>query len=135
MAIAVEFADVEAACRTWLRSAGSSAGARVYFNVPDKDPTGPWVTVNRVGGGPLQGTDAPTDAARVSFSCWGGTKFQAQQLSAEVSSAVFALKFGDTMGSSICCAAELLSVLWAPDPVSNTPRYLVDATIMVRSQS
>jgi hypothetical protein len=132
--LTVVFPDVEYASRTWLRAINTSAEGRVYFGNPDHDPPGPWVTLARVGGGPLI-SEAPADAARVRFDCWAATKFAAYQLAAEVASALFTLTAGTAMGPFVACASELHTVLWAPDPTDNTARYVVDGTLVVRSQS
>lgn len=131
MSTIIVFPDVEQATRVWLRSITTSAAGRVYFGTPDKTTNDPFVTLFRVGGGPLI-SEVPTDAARISFSCWAQTKHAAQQLSAEVASAVFNLRAGDVMGECTVCFATMLSSLWVPDSQSGTPRYIVDATIAVR---
>lgn len=130
------FADVEGALRTWLRTQSeitSLVGSRVFFGYPDSTQT-PLITISRVGGSPQTG-EAPLEDALVQFDCWGGIKNKAQ--AAQVMTALLGVLESmtprDLDSSTKGYGASVESVFWSPDPTNDQARYVVTATVTVRS--
>lgn len=109
--------DVEKAVRQWARDAGFTA----FFG-----PTGnlPEVVIQRVGGTDQQ--------ARLQFDCWGTYKADAATLAADLATELTAVASYDHDGIRLH-GAEWLSTRWLPDPESDTPRYVVEATFFATS--
>lgn len=131
-----DWPDTEGAVRTWLRNqTGVQAvvATRIYFGVPKPTATYPLVTVQRIGGGPTAG-DAPVDAAMLQIDVWGdkhangnGNKAGCWTVSAAVLAALEVVN--DTLiATSVRAAINVESVIWAPDPTDDRPRYVITAT-------
>lgn len=104
--------DVEKAVRQWTRDAGFAA----WFGATSRLPE---VVLQRVGG-----TD---EEALIQFDCWADTKAAAATLSADLATALTGLASYDHVGIRLH-AAVWLGTRWLPDSVSDTPRYIVEAT-------
>lgn len=131
--------DVEGALRTWLRAdAGLQAvvGNRVFFGVPKRATTWPLITVQRVGGG-QDFSDAPVDLALVQLDVWGqhdasgnGMKSEALTVLNTLRSRLDSLKNRTALSDDVdAFGIEVLSVVWAPDPEDDRPRYVVTAEV------
>ena len=133
--------DVEGGLRTYLRAnSGVSAlvGNRVFFGVPRKatETSFPLVTVQRVGGG-ADLSDAPVDVALLQVDCWGSLnangdplKVTATHLVNTVRAAVEAVNGRTTLTSGVdAFGITVESVVWAPDPDNDRPRYSVTAEV------
>ena len=131
------YADVEGLVKAWLSTTDVAplvtrpdGGQSIYMAMPAAAPI-PAVVLTRVGGGPRPRSTVPEDAARMQFNCWGKTRAQAGEISRTLMSALESLapNGGFVSGDARLAAAEVLSVLWLPDPESDTARYIVDARI------
>lgn len=137
MVSVVAYGDVESAAKAWLATTDvaplvtrTAGGLSVFLAMPASAPT-PCVIVRRVGGGPAVRKDLPEDHSRLSFDCWADTRSQAiliaRTLIAECDS--LGRNGGYIAGSVYLCVADVLSLLWLPDPDSDKPRYIVDALV------
>ena len=109
--------DVEKAVRAWARAQGFTAFFGATGNLPE-------VVIQRVGG-----TD---DEALVQFDCWATYKADAATLAADLATALTGLSSYDHDGIRLHDAVWLSS-RWLPDPESDTPRYVVEATVYATS--
>lgn len=134
--------DVEGALRTWLREHAdiqAVVGRRVFFGVP-KSPTWPLITVQRIGGG-QDSSEAPVDLALVQLDVWGSIDPSGNGRKAETTAAVNALRsvLGSVSNRTALTSAvdvfgiEVVSVVWAPDPEDDRPRYVVTAEVAAMS--
>lgn len=105
--------DVEKAVRQWARDGGFIA----WFGATGRRPE---VVLQRVGG-----TD---EQALLQFDCWADTKAAAATLAADLVTALTGLASYDHDGIRLHGASGPTS-RWLPDPVADTPRYIVEATI------
>lgn len=132
--------DVEAGVRAFLRAdtgVQALAAQRGYFGIPRQTPTFPLWTVQRVGGGPLPGEEAPVDVALVQVDCWGrlgedgGSKAEAWALATAVASAFSSIRSRTVLitGTS-ALDATVQALLWAPDPDTDQPRYTMTVEIV-----
>lgn len=133
----VRFADAEPLCKAWALTTSVAAlvtrpdtGVSIYLSMPSSAPV-PALVITRVGGAPRARADLPQDAARMQFDCWGKSRAQAaaicHALISELDSLARAGGFSD--GDARLAAAEVISMLWLPDPQSDTPRYVVIAVV------
>lgn len=107
--------DVEDAVRQWARSLGYTA----FFGV-NNNATFPQVVILRVAG-----TD---DDCLIQFDVWGGTKAEAADVAASLASDLTALA-GYTDGGVRLHDAAWSGTRWLPDPTTDRPRYIVEATV------
>lgn len=133
-------ADVEGAVRDHLRAAAiDDLGSRVYFGVPDGEPTFPLATVQRVGGGDDPG-EAPIDLALIQITVWGRQdarghtdKAQARAVADDVRTVLHNLRRGTALTEDVIAyGAAVESDLWAPDP-TDRGRYVITALITARA--
>lgn len=126
------FKDAEGAVRSWARDVPGLAGVqrRVFFDIP-ADAAMPLVTVARLGGAPDAG-EVPFDYARITFSVWARTKFEAVGLVGGLVEALHQMRY-TKVGDVALRGAVVDSVLWSPDPDTKAARYIVDATVTVAS--
>lgn len=133
--------DVEGGLRTYLRadSALTTAlgGQRVFWDTPD-DPPYPHIALRRVGGGDSAPTsDAPVDAALMSFECWGELDAKGRPKWRELMTVVNALRSAleairgrTTLASGVdAFGVQVAGVVRAPDPDNGRPRYSVTAEV------
>lgn len=130
----VVYANVETLTRSWLAGTSvgtlvqrSGGGTNVFLAMPTSSPL-PAVVVSRVGGGPTS-SELPEDVSRLSFQCWGTSRPQVSDIAYALMGELDSLSRlgGYTSGNATLAAAEVLSLLWLPDPESDTARYVVDA--------
>jgi hypothetical protein len=133
----VVFGDVENVVKSWLSTTDVAAmvtrpggGLSIFLAMPSSAPM-PCLVLRRVGGGPVPRSDLPTDRARMSFSCWGDTRVSAGSLARAVVAECDSLGRMSpwVSGPTTLYGADVLSVLWLPDPDSDKPRYIVDALV------
>jgi hypothetical protein len=134
----MSFPDVEGAVRDHLR-AQNVCGGRVYFGVPDGDPTYPLATVQRVGGGG-DISEAPLDLALIQIDVWGRKdaaghtdKAAARAEANAVRTALQEIRGATALTATVTAyGAAVESDLWAPDP-SDRGRYVITALVTARS--
>lgn len=134
----MSYPDIEGALRDHLRTAGVCAG-RVYFGIPDSDPTYPLATVQRVGGGDDL-SEAPIDLALMQITVWGRQdarlhtdKAEARAEANKVRDALYAIRRATALTASVIAyGAAVESDLWAPDP-SDRGRYVITALVTARA--
>ncbi len=133
------FSDVESLAKAWLITTPAGAlvaraggGHNVFMAMPTSAPL-PAIVLGRIGGAPPSRSDTPIDRARISFDCWATTRAAANAIAYATAAACtnLAEEGGYTAGSARLLTAELLALLWLPDPESDTPRYVVDALFTV----
>lgn len=117
--------DVDGAVRQWCRDQGF-----VTFFGTNNSGTFPQVVIEtRIG---------PDDECLIQFDVWsaerskGGSRKEAQDESARLATAL------DALTTYIWENVRLLGAVvsnrqWLPDPVSDTPRYIVEATVTATS--
>jgi hypothetical protein len=106
--------DVGAAIRDWLRG---ELTVPVFFGVNNDAPF-PQVVLMRMGG--------PDEACRFQFDVWGGTRQQAAETAAELASALSDCRHD--FDNVRLHGANWELTRWFPDPESDRPRFIVDAT-------
>lgn len=106
--------DVEKAVRAWARGAGFTA----FFGV-NNNGAFPQIVIQRIAG--------PDDDCLIQFDVWGGTKAEAAQAAADLATALNGLSTFDHDGIRLHDAAWERT-RWLPDPQSDTPRYIAEAT-------
>lgn len=108
--------DVEKAIRAWVRAQGFTA----FFGV-NNNGTFPQVVLWKIRG--------DSDSALLQFDVWGGTKEQAAQTAAALSTALSGLTTTVVEGIRLHGANVVNDGQWLPDPQSDRPRYVVEATV------
>lgn len=87
----------------------------------------PMMVLYRAGGSPEPTIDTAIDNARISFSCYGGNRASAFNLTKALKDAAMSITGGTVMDSSATCGgATVLSEVWLPDPVLDLPCFRVD---------
>lgn len=91
----------------------------------------PRIQLARVGGAP---TDI-ADQARISFSVLATTRPQAKDLAKTLLGELLSLAYTGSVSTpqGVLEAVEVVSRIWFPDPVSDTPRYIIDARVVTRA--
>lgn len=95
-----------------------------------KDKPYPRVTVTRVGGGPGP-MPAHLDPARIQLEAWSETKVEANQVARTAQAAMYAMvnvAHEDGVVTDVECT---LGPSWVPDPLTSTPRYVLDFIVRV----
>lgn len=129
----VPMPDTENGVREWLRGLDVvGVGTHVFFGIPASEPD-IFITVSRIGGGPVAGSTLPLDEARLSLHVWGSTKKEAADATQEVVAAVNDIE-EEPLGASVYAyGGNVDSVLWQPAADTDRPRYIVDVTITARA--
>lgn len=130
------YVDAEDIAKAWLltTSVAPLVNNKVFMAMPTGAPL-PSLILSRVGGAPPAGSDVPEDLARISFDCFAATRPQAKEIAKALVSELESLAYlgpVDTPAGRLE-TAQCLSWLWFPDPVSDTPRYIIDALMIVRA--
>lgn len=140
---AVLYREVEGPLRAWLRAqpgiaALTGGGQHVYFAAPDL-PAGDarrpdaWLTVRRIGGGPMPG-NTPLDVPLVTFECWGRTKLAASRLAETLVNLLTGLEGPTAMDTVVALSCRVTLWLFQPDPtLGSFARVLVDASFVFRA--
>lgn len=128
------YGPVEQAVKSWLTSTDvaplvqRSAGVySIYLAMPAAAPV-PSVIVSLIGGGPRARADLPESRYRLSFDCWGTSRDEASLIARTLLAALGDLS-GVTVDGVTLGGADVINMVWLPDPDSDTPRYIVDALI------
>lgn len=130
------YGPVEQAVRSWLSTTQvaplvtrSPGALSIYLAMPPAGPV-PSVIIRQVGGGPLARKDIPETRYTLQFDCWGTSRTEASLIARTLMGELTGL--GDpgvvVDGVYLGCA-QILNMLWLPDPDSDTARYIVDALI------
>jgi len=134
-----DWPDVEGGLRTWLRADAALValvGNRVFFGVPRAavDSTFPLVTIQRVGGG-QDPSEVPIDLALIQVDAWGtaadkGGKAVAWAVVNALRSRLETMRDRTTLDTGIdAFGAEVVGVVWAPDPADDRPRYTLTVEV------
>lgn len=136
MTIIRSFVDAEDVVKEWLltTSVAPLVTNKIFLAMPKGAPL-PSVILSRVGGTSMPESDAPIDAARISFAVWAANRPQAKTirtaLLGEIESIGYQPEYVGTVGR--IKSGLLLSDIWLPDPEDDVPRYIVDATMYVQA--
>lgn len=135
MTVIRSFVDSEDVVKEWLltTSVAPLVTNKIYLAMPKGAPL-PSVTLSRVGGTSIPGSDIPLDAARISFHVWAANRPQAKSIKLALLNEIESLGYQpEYVGSQGRIKyGELLSDIWFPDPDDDIPRYIVDATMCVQ---
>jgi uncharacterized protein DUF3168 len=131
---AVTIVDAEDLVKAWLltTSVASLVSNKIFEGIPKGSPI-PSVILYRAGGAPRAGSTVPEDVARISFDCWGSNRPQCKAIVKALVSEIESLAYTNSYEGTdaLLVSGETLSVVWLPDPVSDTPRYALDALFSV----
>lgn len=130
--------DTEWALRGYLRAQLGST-VKVWLDKPKGTPAFPMVViVGRIGGGP--DPYVPVDAPRISLEVWGSPGGDGRKTARDTMSALVDVLHrleGEALDAgTVAYGASDIKVVWMPDrsdPDNVIPRYVVDATVFVRS--
>ena len=111
--------DVDGAVRAWARAAVTSVSGRVFF-APNNSAPHPQIVVNRL--------PSPDWAALYQFDVWADSLGAAQSTAIDLANALEGLA-SYTSGGSTLKSADVLRRHPQPDPESDRPRVIVDATV------
>lgn len=106
--------DVEKAVVAWARAQGFVA----FFGV-NNGGSFPQAIIQRVAG--------PDSDVLIQFDVWGGTKAEAAATAANLRTALTGLSSYDHDGIRLHGVSDP-SARWLPDPDSDRPRYIVEAS-------
>lgn len=127
------WAEPTTALRDWLRTEDAITDlvdGRTYANgLPDNVPL-PALVITRLGGGP----SLPIDIGLYQFDCWASTGSGAQALVNALVQLLYSTPSGTPAGSvTFGGAADDPEILWQPDDLGNTPRYVVTVQIVTKT--
>lgn len=137
----IAYVDTEGPVRDWLRQHPDLAdlsGAHVYFGAPrGANKIGSWITVRRIGGGPMAGT-VNLDNPLFSLSCYGQDRQTAAQLASVVANIVtvdgFHRGVAQLPGGLEVIHGGVTLFAFVPDTeLEGVARYVVDAALTIRS--
>jgi hypothetical protein len=129
--------DDEALVKAWALQTSVAAlltradgGVSIYNAMPKAAPV-PSLICWRTGGGPRARKDLPEHRARMQMHCWGTSRAQASLIARTLVSELDSLARlgGFDHGDARLAAAEVINLIWLPDPESDTARYIVDALV------
>jgi hypothetical protein len=109
--------DVEKAVRTWLRSHGFTA----FFGT-NNNGSFPQVVLWKIRGN--------SDGSFLQFDVWGGTKEQAAQTANNLALTLSGMSTVVVDGIRLHGAVVTNDGQWLPDPQTDRPRYVVEATVV-----
>jgi hypothetical protein len=130
--------DVEGACKTWLLTipavADQVGGHRIWFMKPHvlKDEDYPYLQLQRVGGGPRPGAEAPVDHALIQLDAYGpkNGKISALNVISAVANAIHDLRHADVGEQAVVLwPSQVMAVRYLPEPDDGRPRYSLTAEI------
>lgn len=125
--------DAEATVRTWARAESHIHAViddRVFFATPqayEKSKPKSWVVMTLISE-THEADDLGMQLATIQFDCVGNTKATAASVAIAVQAAGRQLYNGAqaVVGNVVIATGNVTAKRWYPDPVTNTPRYLVD---------
>lgn len=124
------YGDVEAVVISYLKSRDETDGIQFGTQTPaDLDKRLPFVTLERIPGG-FRGL--VTDDARIDVESRGRTREEAHDTIQIVLGLLGIIHQHEHTGMIIYRAGVEVSPGWAPDPVTNQPRWI--ATVIVRNR-
>lgn len=127
------YPNVEEALRTFLRAnAGLTAlvGNRVFYDIPS-DTAYPLIVISRIGGGDDE-SEACIDQAVMRFAVWGNhnARSATNAVVAALRSALRSIRGSTLIATGVrAYGATVDSVIFAPDPETNRPRFIVTARV------
>lgn len=128
------FPDAENLVMEWTKSTSVFALCpKMFLGMPKSAPL-PVLTLSRVGGAPDSG-DAPVDQARISYAAYAENRPQAKAIAVALVNEIESLGYGSPF---VGAAGRLQSGIvvmnmWLPEPVTDVPRYIVDAVFPLMS--
>lgn len=134
----ITYANTETTVKTWLTTTTVAAlverpdgGINVFNAMPKGSPL-PAVVLFQVSGGPSARKDLPEQAARIQFDCWAATRAQASTIALQICAELDHLQrsVGPIIDGVYLGATSAPTMLWLPDPDSDTPRYIVGALVV-----
>lgn len=127
------WAEPTTALRDWLRGASAITdlvGQKVYANGLPDGATLPALVITRIGGGP----SLPIDIGLYQFDCWASTGSGAKALVDALVVQLYSTPSGAAAGAvTYGGAADDPEILWQPDDLGNTPRYVVTVQIVTKT--
>lgn len=130
----IVISDVEGVVKSWLATTpvaslvARGSSYNIYLAMPKGTPL-PAVVLHRVGGAPSR-TVMPTDEAVIRFHCWAEHRPTASAIAVALVGAIEGLSVSGGYAVSNCRLKTAQTLTWhfLPDPTSDTPRYLVEAS-------
>jgi hypothetical protein len=134
----IEYASTEATVKTWLMTTGVAElvsrpdGGINVFNAMPKGAPLPAVVLFQVSGGPSARKDLPEQQARIQFDCWASTRTKAARIALQLCAELDHLQrsVGPIIAGVYLGGVSAPTMLWLPDPDSDTPRYIVGAQVV-----
>jgi len=132
--------NAEIGVRDWLKAqpaVAAAVGNRIFLGVP------PELARAGEGGYPLIGIHRlyslverylPVDVAVLQLDCWGPMKSQrsAYTAASAAAAALWSLTPNTPLGADMVAKGVTdITSQWFPDPISDRPRYIVTATVLV----
>lgn len=134
------YCDVEDLTKEWLLGLDladlvtPNGFTNIYLAMPKGSPL-PAITLSRTGGAPDPDSDVPLDIARINFQVWAKSRPTVKEIVKELVSELDNLSLeGGYVSTPIggrLLKATVINSIWLPDPVSDTPRQIVDARLYV----
>jgi hypothetical protein len=121
VAEAVTWVDVRGPIRAWARDNVESADRRVFLARSDQAPL-PQIVLFRIGG--------PDSSVLIQFDCLARSEAEAEAVAADLCTQIDSLARYEHDGVLLTGAA-VESSRGVPDPDTNDPRFIVDATFVV----
>lgn len=127
MSSLIEVADAEDIALAWAKTI---MGSVKCFLQAEGNPL-PRIQLSRVGGAP----NDVADLARISFLVLAATRPQAKEHAKTLLGELLSLAYTGPVSTpkGVLEAAEVVSWIWFPDPVSQLPRYIIDARVVTRA--
>lgn len=133
------FVDAEDLVLSWVKTTSVaplvtvSGSVKIFLSMPKGAPL-PVIVLTRVGGAPEE-SDTPRDLARISFDIYAAKRPQAKAITTALVNEIENLGDGTPyVGvSGVLKSGSVVLNLWLPEPVDDTPRYVVDAIFPIMS--
>lgn len=105
------------------------AGDRIGAELPSSFPDGQRIRVQRAGGGPVDDDTERLDRALVQLETFGATKADAFDLTVVVLDSLQRMTRATFPGAVVTATQRVTGPRWAPDPPTDTPRYITDVIL------
>lgn len=109
------------------------ADDRIEPELPVSFPDGARVRILRVGGAPVDAGTERLDRPLLQIETYGTTKAEAWDLTAVVLMALQRMADAAHAGAVVTACDRVTGPRWAPDPSTDTPRYLTDVAVYVHA--